>query len=80
MLYVGLCLDLPSFNLEEISQTIPLPSLPLPRWNSVESVCPPFFPSSSAAAFFERLTAIVETTTAHCEVQKVLSLSGVETK
>ena len=31
ILYVGLCLDLPSFNLEEISQTVPLPSLPLPQ-------------------------------------------------
>ena len=31
----------------------------------MEFVCPPFLPALSAAALFERLTAIVETTTAH---------------
>ena len=30
-LYVGLCPDLPSSNLEEISQTVPLPGFPLPQ-------------------------------------------------
>ena len=31
----------------------------------MESVCSPFLQALSAAALFERLTAIVETTTAH---------------
>ena len=31
----------------------------------MEFICPPFLQASSAAALFERLTAIVETTTAH---------------
>ena len=77
ILYVGLYLDLPSFNLEEISQTVPLPASPCPSWNSVESVCPPFFPASDAAALFERLTAIVETTTAHTQTVSKLKNTQV---
>ena len=50
---------------EESDRLTPFRASPCPRWKSVEFVCPPFLPASSAAALFERLTAIVETTTAH---------------
>ena len=50
---------------KKIRQTDPLPCLPLPEVEVSGVRLSPFLPASSDAALFERLTAIVETTTAN---------------
>ena len=52
---------------EESDGLTPFRASPCPRWKLVEFVCPPYFPTLSDADLFERLTAIVETTTAHSQ-------------
>ena len=50
---------------KKIRQTDLLPCLPLPEVEVSGVRLSPFLPTSSDAALFERLTAIVETTTAN---------------
>ena len=43
----------------------------------MEFVCPPYFPTSSAADLLERLTAIVETTTANLNAIRDAGIGGL---
>ena len=43
----------------------------------MEFVCPPYFPTLSDADLFERLTAIVETTTAHLNAIRDAGIGGL---
>ena len=62
---------------KKIRQTDPLPCLPLPEVE-VSGVClSPFLPASSDAALFERLTAIVETTTANLNAIRDAGIGGL---